>query len=45
MNLPVNPALIDYADGGDMKSVELMMKWGYEGVKKVYWREPSTKNY
>jgi len=32
--LPVNPALIDYADGGDMKSVELMMKWGYEGVKK-----------
>ena len=24
--LPVNPALIDYADGGDMKSVELMMK-------------------
>ena len=30
--LPVNPALIDYAEGGDMKSVELMMKWGYEGV-------------
>ena len=33
--LPVNPALIDFADGGDMKSVELMMKWGYEDRKST----------
>ena len=43
--LPVNPALIDYADGGDMKSVELMMKWGYEGVKKFIGGNPVQKNY
>jgi len=41
--LPVNPALIDYADGGDMKSVELMMKWGYEGVKKFIGGNPVQK--
>ena len=41
--LPVNPALIDYADGGDMKSVELMMKWGYEGVKKFNGGNPVQK--
>ena len=41
--LPVNPALIDYADGGDMKSVELMMKWGYEGVKKFIAGNPVQK--
>ena len=36
-------ALIDYADGGDMKSVELMMKWGYEGVKKFIGGNPVQK--
>ena len=41
--LPVNPALIDYADGGDMKSVELMMKWGYECVKKFIGGNPVQK--
>jgi len=41
--LPVNPALIEYADGGDMKSVELMMKWGYEGVKKFIGGNPVQK--
>ena len=41
--LPVNQALIDYADGGDMKSVELMMKWGYEGVKKFIGGNPVQK--
>ena len=41
--LPVNPNLISYADGGDMKSVELMMKWGYEGVKKFIGGNPVQK--
>ena len=41
--LPVNPDLISYADGGDMKSVELMMKWGYEGVKKFIGGNPVQK--
>ena len=41
--LPVNPALINFADGGDMKSVELMMKWGYEGVKKFIGGNPVQK--
>ena len=41
--LPVNPALIEYADRGDMKSVELMMKWGYEGVKKFIGGNPVQK--
>ena len=41
--LPVNPTLIAYADGGDMKSVELMMKWGYEGVKKFIGGNPVQK--
>ncbi len=41
--LPVNQNLIDYADGGDMKSVELMMKWGYEGVKKFIGGNPVQK--
>jgi pimeloyl-ACP methyl ester carboxylesterase len=41
--LPVNPSLISYADGGDMKSVELMMKWGYEGVKKFIGGNPVQK--
>ena len=41
--LPVNPDLIKYADGGDMKSVELMMKWGYEGVKKFIGGNPVQK--
>ncbi len=41
--LPVNPTLIDYADGGDMKSVGLMMKWGYEGVKKFIGGNPVQK--
>ena len=41
--LSVNPDLIEYADGGDMKSVELMMKWGYEGVKKFIGGNPVQK--
>ena len=41
--LPVNPALINYADGGDMKSVELMMKFGYEGLKKFIGGNPVQK--
>jgi len=41
--LPVNPDLINYANGGDMKSVELMMKWGYEGVKKFIGGNPVQK--
>jgi len=41
--LPVNPDLINYADRGDMKSVELMMKWGYEGVKKFIGGNPVQK--
>jgi len=41
--LPVNQDLINYADGGDMKSVELMMKWGYEGVKKFIGGNPVQK--
>jgi len=41
--LPVNPDLINYADGGDMQSVELMMKWGYEGVKKFIGGNPVQK--
>ena len=41
--LPVNSTLIEYADGGDMKSVELMMKWGYEGVKKFIGGNPVQK--
>jgi len=42
-SLPVNQDLIDYADEGDMKSVELMMKWGYEGVKKFIGGNPVQK--
>ena len=42
-SLPVNQDLIDYADGGDMKSVELMMKWGYEGVKRFIGGNPVQK--
>ena len=42
-SLPVNQDLIDYADGGDMKSVELMMKWGYEGIKKFIGGNPVQK--
>ena len=42
-SLPVNQDLIDYADSGDMKSVELMMKWGYEGVKKFIGGNPVQK--
>jgi len=41
--LPVNSDLINYADGGDMKSVQLMMKWGYEGVKKFIGGNPVQK--
>ena len=41
--LPVNPDLINYADRGDMQSVELMMKWGYEGVKKFIGGNPVQK--
>ena len=41
--LPVNTDLISYADAGDIKSVELMMKWGYEGVKKFIGGNPVQK--
>jgi len=33
--LPVNPILIDYADGGDMKSVELMMNGVMRELKSL----------
>ena len=33
--LPLNPALLDYADGGDMKSVDLMMRRGDDGVNRL----------
>lgn len=33
--IPVNQDLIDLAQAGDKKAVELMMKWGYEGSKSL----------
>ena len=41
--LPVNQDLIDLADAGDEKSVELMMKWGYEGSKAFIGGNPVKK--
>jgi pimeloyl-ACP methyl ester carboxylesterase len=36
--MPVNQDLIDLAESGDDKAVQLMMKWSYENSKKIYWR-------
>ena len=41
--LPVNQDLIDLAEAGDEKSVELMMKWGYEGSKAFIGGNPVNK--
>tara|TARA_B100001245_G_scaffold176462_1_gene134777 strand:+ start:142 stop:843 length:702 start_codon:yes stop_codon:yes gene_type:complete len=41
--LPVNQDLIDLAEAGDEKSVELMMKWGYEGSKAFIGGNPVKK--
>ena len=43
--LPVNQDLIDIAEAGDEKSVELMMKWGYQGSKAFIGGNPVKKNY
>ena len=32
--MPVNQDLIDLAESGDHKAVQLMMKWSYENSKK-----------
>ena len=42
-DLPVNPDLIGLADGGDMESVNLMLKWGYSGAKKFIGGNPVQK--
>ena len=41
--IPVNQDLIDLAQAGDKKAVELMMKWGYEGSKKFIGGNPVEK--
>ena len=41
--LPVNQDLIDLAEAGNEKSVELMMKWGYEGSKAFIGGNPVKK--
>ena len=41
--LPVNQDLIDLAEAGDEKSVELMMKWGYQGSKAFIGGNPVKK--
>ena len=41
--MPVNQDLIDLAEAGDEKAVLLMMKWGYEGVKKFIGGNPVQK--
>ena len=41
--LPVNQDLIDLTEAGDEKSVELMMKWGYEGSKAFIGGNPVKK--
>jgi len=38
--MPVNQDLIDLAEAGDNKAVQLMMKWGYEGSKKFIGGNP-----
>ena len=38
--MPVNQDLIDLAESGDNKAVQLMMKWGYEGSKKFIGGNP-----
>ena len=42
--MPVHPDLIELANNGDSDAVKLMMKWGYEGYKKIYWWNPVRKN-
>ena len=41
--MPVNQDLIDLAESGDNKAVQLMMKWGYEGSKKFIGGNPVEK--
>ena len=41
--MPVNQALIDLAEDGDEKAVQLMMKWSYENSKKFIGGNPVEK--
>ncbi|MDB4082502.1 alpha/beta hydrolase [Candidatus Pelagibacter sp.] len=41
--MPVNQDLIDFAEGGDAKAVQLMMKWSYENSKKFIGGNPVKK--
>jgi len=41
--MPVNQDLIDLAESGDDKSVQLMMKWSYENSKKFIGGNPVEK--
>jgi len=41
--MPVNQDLIDFAEGGDDKAVQLMMKWSYENSKKFIGGNPIEK--
>ena len=43
--MPVNQDLIDLAESGDDKAVQLMMKWSYENSKKFIGGNPVEKNY
>ena len=38
--MPVNQDLIDLAESGDDKAVQLMMKWSYENSKKFIGGNP-----
>ena len=43
--MPVNKDLIDLAKNGDSDAVKLMMKWCYEGFKKIYrWKSYKKNN-
>jgi len=41
--MPVNQDLIDLAESGDVKAVQLMMKWGYENSKRFIGGNPVEK--
>ena len=41
--MPVNQDLIDLAESGDDKAVQLMMKWSYENSKKFIGGNPVEK--
>ena len=41
--MPVNQDLIDLAEDGDDKAVQLMMKWSYENSKKFIGGNPVEK--